>query len=75
MRLLLLPALGVLAIFAVALGALFRYSLLTFVPGSLQTGGLTLENFRGVASPQYLGYIWDTVVLSAATTVLTLVAS
>lgn len=75
MRLLLLPALAVLAIFAVALGALFRYSLLTFVPGSLQTGGLTLENFRGVTSPQYLGYIWDTVVLSAATTVLTLVAS
>ena len=74
-RLLLAPALGVLAIFAVALGALFQYSVVAFVPGSLQTGELTLANFRSVISPQYLGYVWDTVVLSLATTALTLVAS
>ena len=74
-RLLLAPALGVLAIFAVALGALFQYSVVAFIPGSLQTGGLTLANFRSVISPQYLGYVWDTVVLSLATTALTLVAS
>jgi putative spermidine/putrescine transport system permease protein len=75
MRLLLLPAVVVIGMFAVALGALFQYSVLEFVPGSLQTGGFTIENFRRVASPQYLGYVWDTVVLSAATTALTLVAS
>jgi putative spermidine/putrescine transport system permease protein len=75
MKLLLVPALAVIAVFALALGALFQYSLLAFVPGSLRTGGVTLENFRGVASPQYLGYVWDTVVLSAATTALTLLAS
>lgn len=74
-RLLLAPALGVLAIFAVALGALFQYSVVAFIPGSLQTGELTLANFRSVISPQYLGYVWDTVVLSFATTALTLVAS
>jgi putative spermidine/putrescine transport system permease protein len=74
-RLLLAPALGVLAIFAVALGALFQYSVVAFIPGSLQTGELTLANFRSVISPQYLGYVWDTVVLSLATTALTLVAS
>ncbi len=62
MRLLLAPALGVLTIFAVALGALFQYSVVAFIPGSLQTGGLTLANFRSVISPQYLGYVWDTVV-------------
>lgn len=73
MRLLLVPALVVLAVFAAALGALFRWSLLTFVPGSLQTGGLTLANFRAVLAPQYLDAIRDTVVLSASTTVLTLV--
>jgi putative spermidine/putrescine transport system permease protein len=75
MRLLLVPALVVIGMFAVALGALFQYSVLEFVPGSLQTGGFTIENFRRVASPQYLGYVWDTMVLSAATTALTLLAS
>jgi putative spermidine/putrescine transport system permease protein len=74
-RLLLVPALGVLAVFAVALGALFQYSVLAFVPGSLVTGGFTLANFRAVVSPQYLGYMWDTIVLSVATTALTLVVS
>jgi len=69
------PALAVLAVFAAALGALFRWSVLEFVPGSLQTGGLTLANFRAVLAPQYLGAIRDTVVLSALTTVLTLVAA
>jgi len=69
------PALAVLAVFAAALGALFRWSVLEFVPGSLQTGGLTLANFRAVLAPQYLGAIRDTVVLSALTTVFTLAAS
>lgn len=75
MKLLLLPALAVLAVFAAALAALFRWSLLEFVPGSLQAGGLTLDNFRAVLAPQYLQAVWDTVVLAALTTVLTLVAS
>ena len=72
---LLLPALVVLAVFAAALGALFRWSVLEFIPGSLQTGGLTLANFRTVLAPQYLGAIRDTVVLSALTTGLTLLAA
>ena len=75
MNALLVPALAVMAIFAAALGALFRYSVVEFVPGSLQTGGLTVENFRRVASSPYVGYVLDTVVLSAATTALTLLAS
>jgi putative spermidine/putrescine transport system permease protein len=73
--LLLAPSLLVLAIFAVALGALFQFSLVEFIPGSLQTGDVTSKNFRSVMAPQYLRYIWDTVVLSAATTALTLVMS
>ena len=72
---LLLPAAAALAVFAAALGALFRWSVLEFVPGSLQTGGLTLANFRMVMAPQYLGAIRDTVLLSALTTVLTLLAA
>jgi putative spermidine/putrescine transport system permease protein len=73
--LLLAPSLTLLAIFAVALGALFQFSLLEFIPGSLQTGPVTTKNFRAVLAPQYLRYIWDTVLLSAATTAVTLVAS
>ena len=72
---LLAPAVVVVLVFAAALASLLRYSVLEFVPGSLVTGGLTFDNFRGVLAPQYLGYIWDTLVLSAATTALTLVAS
>ena len=75
MKLLLAPAVGVVAVFAVALAALLQYSVLEFIPGSLRTGGFTLANFRGVIAPQYLDYVWDTVLLSAATTVLALVAS
>jgi len=74
-RLLLTPAVLVVAVFAAALSALLRYSVLEFVPGSLQTGGLTVANFTGIMSRQYLGAVWDTLVLSVATTALTLVAS
>src|SRR5207244_3773862 len=69
------PSFTVLAIFAVALGALLQLSVLEFIPGSLRTGGLTDRNFRGILAPQYLRYIWDTIALSAATTVLTLFAA
>jgi putative spermidine/putrescine transport system permease protein len=62
-------------VLAAALAALFQYSLREFVPGSLRTGGLTLDNFRAALSGQYLGYVWDTVLLAAATTALTLVVS
>ena len=75
MRWLLTPAVLVVTVFAAALSALLRYSVLEFVPGSLQSGGLTVANFTGIMSRQYLGAVWDTLVLSAATTVLTLVAS
>jgi putative spermidine/putrescine transport system permease protein len=74
-KLLLAPSLVVIGVFAAALMALLRYSLVEFIPGSLQTGGLTADNFRAVLARQYLGAIWDTLLLSAATTLCTLVAS
>jgi len=74
-KLLLAPSLVVIAVFAAALVALLRYSVVEFVPGSLKTGGLTAENFRAVLARQYLGAVWDTLLLSAATTLCTLVAS
>ena len=69
------PSLTTLAVFAIALSALLQQSVLEFVPGSLRTGGYTTANFRAVLAPQYLRYIAETIVLSAATTALTLVAS
>lgn len=75
MKLLLAPAVGVVAVFALALAALLQYSVLEFIPGSLRTGGVTLANFRSVITPRYLDHIWDTALLSAATTVLALAAS
>jgi putative spermidine/putrescine transport system permease protein len=74
-RVLLGPALGVMAMFAAALGALLQFSVLEFVPGSLRTGGFTLANFRGVLAPQYLRVIGETVVLSGLTAILTLLGS
>lgn len=71
----LVPGLLVMAIFALALGALFQYSLVEFIPGSLRTGGLTTRNFQQVVAPQYLRAIGETIALSLATTVLTLLAS
>jgi len=67
-KLLLLPALAVLAVFAAALTALFRWSLLEFVPGSLAPGAYTLANFKAVVAPQYLHAVWDTLILAALTT-------
>src|SRR3989442_11771428 len=64
-----------MVLLAVALAALLQFSVLEFIPGSLRTGGLTTRNLDAVLTPLYLGYVWDTVVLSAVTTVLTLVAS
>ena len=75
MKLLLAPSLVLIAVFAAALMGLLRYSVVEFVPGSLKTGGLTAENFRAVLARQYLGAVWDTLLLSAATTLCTLVAS
>jgi len=72
---LLLPGLLVTVVLAAALGALFQYSVLEFVPGSLRTGGWTTENFRKALGPFYLGYVWDTAVISAVTTILTLLAA
>lgn len=72
---LLLPAAMVMALFALALAALLQLSVLEFIPGSLRTGGLTARNLDAVLAPQYLRYIWDTIVLSALTTVLTLLAA
>lgn len=72
-RLALAPAVGLILVFFVALGLLFQYGFRRFIPGSLEPGGFTLANFVQIAQPRYLRWIWDTVALSAWTTLGSLV--
>ena len=74
-KLLLAPALAVIAVFAAALGRCSSTACWSSCRARSRRAGFTLANFRSVIAPQYLGVIWDTVWLTAATTVLTLVAA
>jgi putative spermidine/putrescine transport system permease protein len=56
-----------------ALAAVFQYSVRAYVPGSLDAGGFTLENFAALLRPLYARAFWATVLLCLQTAVLTLV--
>jgi putative spermidine/putrescine transport system permease protein len=66
-----LVALGI----AVSLLAVLQFSLRAFVPGSLDVGGFTLDNFRGLTKPIYLTAFANTLLLSVETTVFSLLAA
>lgn len=72
-RLALAPALALILVFFAALGLLFRYGFRQFIPGTLEPGGFTLANFAQIIQPRYLRWIWDTIALSAWTTLAALV--
>ncbi|TQE99322.1 MAG: ABC transporter permease [Spiribacter salinus] len=58
---------------AAALVAILQYSFRTYVPGSLEVGGFTLENFARLSNPSYAWVFVDTLwtgVLTAAVTLL-----
>jgi putative spermidine/putrescine transport system permease protein len=63
-------ALGLIA----ALAAVMQYSLHAYVPGSLEPGALTLENFALLLKPLYARAFLTTLLVCAATAVLTLIA-
>src|ERR1700724_4519110 len=50
-----------------------QYSLRAYVPGSLEPGGFTLENFTALMKPLYARVFLDTVWICFLTAVLTLV--
>src|SRR4051794_38210758 len=64
-----LCALGLIA----ALAAVFQFSLRAYIPGSLDPGGLTLDNFTALAKPLYARVFLDTVWICATTALCTLV--
>lgn len=72
---LLAPGLLALGGMLAALGFLFQFAFREFIPGSIQVGGWTLDNFNRILGPLYLSYLWDTALISIYTTVLTLLLS
>lgn len=66
------PAAFVALSVAMSLFAVLQFSFRAFVPGSLDVGGLTLDNFTGLIKPIYFDAFSNTLLLSIETTVLSL---
>ena len=71
----LLPALLAAGLFLAALALVLQYSFRSFIPGSLDPGAFTLENFARLWRPIYLWVLLDTFTISLLTTVFTLLLS
>ncbi len=56
-----------------AMAAVCQYSVRVYIPGSLEVGGFTLQNFTALLRPLYASVFWTTVLLCFQTAVLTLV--
>jgi len=57
-----------------ALLAILQFSVRTYVPGSLEPGGLTLENFTALLKPLYARVFLDTAKICLLTAIATLFA-
>src|SRR6516164_4526722 len=71
----LVPSVLAAAAFAAAIAFVLQYSFRTFVPGSLDVGPFTLDNFARIWRPIYLWVLADTLVISLLTAFFTLVLS
>lgn len=71
----LVPAILVAVIFLAALAEILQYSFREFIPGSLDVGGFTLDNFARIYRPVYFKAVINTFVLSLATAFFTLILS
>jgi putative spermidine/putrescine transport system permease protein len=56
-----------------ALAAVFQFSLRAYIPGSLEPGGLTLDNFAALMKPLYARVFLNTIWICAVTALCTLV--
>src|SRR5262249_48362029 len=73
LRLFVTPAVLCALGFAAALAAVMQYSLRAYVPGSLEPGGVTLENFAALMKPLYARVFLDTVWICFLTALFTLI--
>jgi putative spermidine/putrescine transport system permease protein len=64
-----LVALGLVA----AIVAVFQYSIRAYVPGSLEVGGFTAQNFTAMLRPLYAIAFCNTILLCAETAIVTLI--
>lgn len=71
-RSLLFPAAAVMVLYAAALILVFQYSVREAVPGSLEPGGFTLDNYASLGHPLYLSVFLRTLGMCAATAVIVL---
>ena len=69
------PAVLTAVILAAAIFEVLQYSVREFVPGSLDVGGLTLDNFTRINRPIYWWVLADTFLISLLTAVFSLLAS
>ena len=67
------PAVVLALAFLASMGAIIQYSFRKHIPGSLDVGPVTLENFERLAHPLYFSVYLDTLLLSLYTSVFTLV--
>ena len=67
------PAVFVALAFLASMGTIIQYSFRKHIPGSLDVGPVTLENFERLSHPLYFNVYLDTLLLSLYTSVFTLV--
>jgi putative spermidine/putrescine transport system permease protein len=72
LRLFVTPAVLCALAFAAALAAVMQYSLRAYVPGSLEAGGFTLDNFAALMRPLYARVFLETVWICFLTAFFTL---
>jgi len=72
LRLFVTPAVLCALGFAAALAAVMQYSLRAYVPGSLEAGGFTLDNFAALLRPLYARVFLETVWICFLTAFFTL---
>ncbi|VFR17194.1 ABC-type transporter, permease component: POPT family [plant metagenome] len=66
------PAVLVALCICVAMASVLQFSVRAFIPGSMEVGGLTLENFTGLGKSIYLTAFTNTLLLSIETTIFSL---
>jgi putative spermidine/putrescine transport system permease protein len=69
------PAVAAAVILAAAIFEVLQYSVREFIPGSLNVGGFTFENFVRINRPIYWWVLLDTFYISLLTAVFALLAS
>ncbi|OZI18871.1 ABC transporter permease [Bordetella genomosp. 9] len=69
------PASVVALCIVAALITVFQFSLRSFIPGSMDVGGLTLANFTTLNKPIYLDAFANTLLLSVETTIFSLLVA